>query len=136
MRRSPSRTDRSAVWVLGITLAAAGCGGAGATTGKEAGVLEVHADGTARLVGAATENDKGCTVDAVCRLIVDAGNCRVVVVYHGGEAVPCVNSEAIRQGFAVEPGDRVEAYGAYEESGAGPSLSTCPAERYYIRRTK
>ncbi|HYH47487.1 MAG TPA: hypothetical protein VEG34_17535 [Thermoanaerobaculia bacterium] len=111
------------IWIL-LGLAVPACAG-------NAGSLEVKGDGTARLVGVVLENDRGCEVDAICRLIVDAGGKRAFVVYHGGEAVRCVNREAVRQGFAVKAGDRVEAYGDYEVSG--PTVSTCGSERYYIR---
>lgn len=104
--------------------------GPGTAAAKEESVLEVK-NGTARVVGAVVTNDRGCEVDAICRLILDVGGRQVTVIYHGGEAVRCLNHEAIRQGFAIEPGNRVEAYGAYEESG--PIISTCPSESYYLR---
>ena len=109
------------------------CGGAGAVPGEKSdGLLEVKGDGTARVVGTVVENNRGCEVDGICRLTVDAGGRRITVVYHEGEMPPCVNPEAIRQGFALKPGDRVEAYGAYQESG--PTISTCPSESYFLRR--
>lgn len=110
------------------------CGGAGAVHGGDGGGLEVKKDGTARVVGTVVENRRDCEVDAICRLLVDAGGRRVTVIYHGGEGDPCVNTEAVRQGFALKPGNRVEAYGAYQESG--PTISTCPSESYFLRRVE
>lgn len=121
---------------VGLGMAVAlllGCGGPGAVQAdRSGGLLEVKGDGTARVVGAVVENRRDCEVDGVCRLTVDAGGRRVTVVYHGGEAVRCVNREAVQQGFAMKPGDRVEAYGAYQESG--PTISTCASESYFLRR--
>jgi hypothetical protein len=91
----------------------------------------VKPDGTARVVGLVVENERGCEVDGVCRLFLDAGSRRVIVIYHGGEGEPCDNREAVRRGLAMQPGERVEAYGAHSE--AGPTVSTCASEAYYLR---
>ncbi len=124
------KTPRWLAGWMALALAGMACGPGAAARG-EAGVLEINADGTARAVGVVIENDRGCEVDAVCRLVVDAGGRRIAVVYHEGEAVPCVNREAVRRGLALSSGDRVEAYGAY--AGGGPTISTCPSESYYLR---
>jgi hypothetical protein len=92
----------------------------------------VRRDGTVRVVGTVVANERTCEVDGACRLVLDAGGRRVTVVYHNGEAPPCVNRSAIQQGFAIQIGDRVEAHGASTDSGS--TIATCGSAMYYVRR--
>lgn len=97
------------------------------------GGLRGSTDGTIRLEGTVLENVRLCEIDAACWLVLDVGGRRYDVIYHPGEAGTCPNREAGDRGIRAEPGDRLAVFGAYERSGNGGTISTCPETRFYIR---
>ena len=88
---------------------------------------------TAKAVGVVKANEQHCVVDAQCWLVVDVGEMEITVIYVEAEGVETVNDDAADAGFAAEPGDVVEVYGAYDGSGAEHVISTCERVDYYLR---
>lgn len=97
--------------------------------------LEIAEDGTARAIGTLLRNERLCEVDAICRLILRAGSVTVTVVYVEAEGDPCPNRTAADAGYAAQPGDRLEVFGACTAGVAQGSATifTCARDEFYIR---
>lgn len=91
--------------------------------------LDADGDNEVQFTGLVLENVRGCEVDAACVLRIAVEGGEINVMYHYGEFPPCENTEAVRQGEAIEEGAQVEVYAGIVEGG---ELSTCDSPEFYV----
>lgn len=94
--------------------------------------LEIDNEGRATVVGTVLENNKGCTVDLKCYLRLQMGDEEIRIIYGSGEGDICSNAKATEQGFKIQKGQKIKAYGTYRKLGKQHFMSTCPSDAFYI----
>lgn len=91
-------------------------------------------DGTGYVKGEVVDHVSGCEVDGACKLIVQAGDQKVALVYAEGD-MQCLNTQAaswVNWGKNVNKGTIVKAYGAYKKLGNEQRLTFCDSKEYFI----
>lgn len=95
----------------------------------------INPDGSATLEGQVVENDKGCAYDAMCFLVIQAGDISVHILYGAGEQAPgtgpaiCVLPDAA----IASGGDSVQASGRYASRNGLITLTPCGRSSDYFR---
>lgn len=80
--------------------------------------------------GTVVENVYDCIFDGLCYVVVDTGAGKMDVIYIPG-MMRCDNSNAANEGYDLEVGDTVEAFGEISPEGA---LMLCSRDAYYLRK--
>lgn len=96
--------------------------------------FKVWNDRTGYVKGAVIDHVSGCEVDGACKLIVQAGDEKVALVYAEGD-IQCLNTQAaswVNWGKNVNKGTVVKAYGAYKKLGNEQRLTFCDSKDYFI----
>jgi hypothetical protein len=120
--------------VILLSIACSQVGGSEAEPDQRAGSLELLGDGTARVTGVVSSNERYCERDLACWLVLEIEGRTVEVYYSGvGDGDPCLNSKAYAGGTVVDADHRVEVFAAVVSEGDPVRLSLCPEERFYVR---
>lgn len=104
------------------------------TVSSSGNVFKVWDDGTAYVKGEAIDHVSGCEVDGACKIIVQAGDQKMALVYAEGD-FQCLNIQAaswVNWGKNVNKGTIVKAYGAYKKLGSEQRLTFCDSKDYFI----
>ena len=104
------------------------------STTNDQNALKIWEDGTAYVKGEVIDHVSGCEVDGACKLIINANNQKVVLVYAEGD-FQCLNTQAVswvHWDQNVRVGTKVKAYGAYRKMSNMHELTFCDSKEYFI----
>jgi len=98
--------------------------------------VHVNPDSTTTVVGTVLAKDDSCTSpggSTECLLKTQVGKDVVYVVYNYNGMKICVNETAAGVGGTKLVNDRIQVYGAYQQSENRNMINTCPFKDYYIK---